>query len=71
MLTNAQVEAVIAVSGAGEATSLYGEKLGLEVLERIDVLLENPLVRMRSGTARSVGIQAENATCLLPAAIGS
>ncbi len=50
MLTNAQVEAVIPVSDVDEATSFYGEKLGLEVLERIDVLPENPFVRFGGGS---------------------
>jgi catechol 2,3-dioxygenase-like lactoylglutathione lyase family enzyme len=49
MLSNAQVEAVIPVSDVDEATSFYGETLGLEVLERIDVLPDNPEVRFRAG----------------------
>jgi catechol 2,3-dioxygenase-like lactoylglutathione lyase family enzyme/peptidoglycan hydrolase-like protein with peptidoglycan-binding domain len=48
MLTNAQVEAIIPVSDVDEAASFYGEKLGLDVLERIDILPENPEVRFRT-----------------------
>jgi catechol 2,3-dioxygenase-like lactoylglutathione lyase family enzyme len=69
MLTNAQVEAAIPVSDIDEALSFYGEKLGLEVLERMDDLPDNPVVRFRVGNGvlaayKSVGAGQSRHTLL-------
>jgi catechol 2,3-dioxygenase-like lactoylglutathione lyase family enzyme len=69
MLTNAQVEAVIPVSDIEEALSFYGGKLGLEVLERMDDLPDNPEIRFRVGNGvlaayKSVGAGQSRHTLL-------
>jgi catechol 2,3-dioxygenase-like lactoylglutathione lyase family enzyme len=69
MLTNAQVEAAIPVSDIEQAVEFYGDKLRLEVVERLDDLPDNPEVRFRVGNGtlaayKSVGAGQSRATLL-------
>lgn len=60
MLRNAKVEAVVPVSDLERAIEFYGGTLGLELLERLTDIPDNPQARFRVGDTtlavyRSVG----------------